>query len=93
MEVVSVTHVYRLVLLDYEEEPVGGLDHESNKEYHHNDWIILGEDIRLVADIKLSSAPYKAELDCMYVGLSGDPRGLQETDPIQAAARAGAKPS
>jgi len=88
MEVVSATHVYRLVLLDYEEEPIGVVNHESDKECGYNDWVILGEDIWLVAGIK----PLLAALDCMYIGLSGDPQGLGDTDPMRAAARAKAEP-
>jgi hypothetical protein len=54
--------------------------------------VILDEDIWLVAGIEPASPPHAAELHLMYVGLTHDPQGLRDTDPAQAAARAGATP-
>jgi hypothetical protein len=88
----SRTHFYRLVLLDYDEQSIGVVDHDSDEEYGYNQWVILDEDIWLVAGIEPASSPYEAELHLMYVGLTHDPQGSQDTDPTRAAARAGAKP-
>jgi len=50
-------HRYRLVLLDDDEEPVGQIAHKSDEDYRHNQWIVLGEGIWLVAGIEPTTTP------------------------------------